>query len=196
MFANRFPVLVDACSLASTLKRNLLLSLAEAGFYRVRWSKEILDETEKAISQILQRKNDPKAGEKALRARRAMECAFEEASVSVYSQFLPAVNNLPDASDRHVVAAAIKAQAALIVTENLRHFPTDLLKSFNLEAKTTDSFIASTIDLDPGRAVPAIKQMRTRFNRPSIDQEGLLLRMEADGLVETVDALRPHSLSM
>ena len=30
MFANRFTALLDACVLASPLKRNLLLSLAEA----------------------------------------------------------------------------------------------------------------------------------------------------------------------
>jgi hypothetical protein len=32
LFANRFTALVDACTLTNTLKRNLLLTLAEAGF--------------------------------------------------------------------------------------------------------------------------------------------------------------------
>jgi len=46
-------VLVDACSLAPALIRNLLLSIAEAEFFRVRWSVEILDETQAVIAKIL-----------------------------------------------------------------------------------------------------------------------------------------------
>ena len=42
MFANRFTVLVDACSLFSPLTRNFLLSLAEGEFFRLRWSARIL----------------------------------------------------------------------------------------------------------------------------------------------------------
>lgn len=38
-FADRFTVLIDACCLAGALRRNMLLSLAEAGFYRARWSE-------------------------------------------------------------------------------------------------------------------------------------------------------------
>jgi hypothetical protein len=44
---------VDACSLAPALIRNLLLSIAEAEFFRVRWSVEILDETQAVIAKIL-----------------------------------------------------------------------------------------------------------------------------------------------
>ncbi len=50
MFANRFTVLVDACSLVSALGRNTILSLAEAELFRVRWSEEILRETELALA--------------------------------------------------------------------------------------------------------------------------------------------------
>lgn len=40
VFANRYTAFVDACSLVGVLKRNLLLTLAEAGFFRIRWSRE------------------------------------------------------------------------------------------------------------------------------------------------------------
>ena len=53
MFANRYTAVVDACSLVGTLRRNLLLTLAEAEFFRIRWSEVILDETETAIAAIL-----------------------------------------------------------------------------------------------------------------------------------------------
>lgn len=196
MFANRYTAFVDACTLASTLKRNLLLSLAEAEFFRVRWSEKVLDETEAAIEKILAKKVVLDAADKAKRARQAMELAFEEAIVSEYDFFLPACAGLPDPGDAHVVAAALKTQAATIVTENLSDFPESHLKDLNLEARSADAFIADTIALDPGKAVAAIRKMRERFKKPEKTAEVLLLDMEAAGLTETVDVLRPHVLSL
>lgn len=122
MFANRYTAFVDACTLAGTLKRNLLLTLAEAEFFRLRWSLLVLEETERAIEKILQGKNVADATERAKRARAAMESAFEEACVSDFDDFLSACANLPDPGDHHVLAAALKTQAATIVTDNLKDF--------------------------------------------------------------------------
>ncbi|MCJ9699917.1 MULTISPECIES: hypothetical protein [unclassified Bradyrhizobium] len=77
MFANRFTAFVDACSLASALKRNLLLSLAEAEFFRLRWSTRVLGETEAAIEEILSGKGFDDAKARAKQARASMEAAFE-----------------------------------------------------------------------------------------------------------------------
>ncbi len=192
MFANRFTALIDACCLAGALKRNLLVTLAEAEFFRVRWSAAILDETERAIEKILADKGAADAGERARRARSAMCAAFEEADVGDYGGLLPICGALPDPDDAHVLAAALKIQAAIIVTDNLKDFPEAVLSPFNLEARTADEFIADTIALDPGRAVAAIRRMRQRFNRPEKSAEDLLLDMEAVGLVETVDVLKAH----
>jgi hypothetical protein len=196
LFANRFTALVDACTLVSPLKRNLLLSLAEAGFFRVRWSRLILDETETAIEEFLSRKGVTDSAERANRARISMETAFEDAMVSDFARFMSAADGLPDPKDTHVVAAAIKTQAAMIVTENLKDFPPEILATLNMEAKSADEFIADTIALDDGRAVAAIRQMRERLNNPAITAEQLLLKMEAEGMQEAVDLLRPYIESL
>jgi predicted nucleic acid-binding protein len=178
------------------LKRNLLLSLAEAGFFRLRWSSRILDETEAAIEKLLSDKGESNAAEQAKRARASMENAFEDAMVTDFDYFLSATSGLPDPDDAHVVAAAIKTQAAMIVTENLKDFPVAHLSALNMEAKSADAFIADTIALDEGLAIAAIRQMRERLKKPSMTAEALLLRMEAAGLLETADLLRPYIESL
>jgi len=196
VFANRFTAIVDACSLASALKRNLLLTLAEAEFYRLRWSAPILDETERAIEKILTGKGAPDASDRAKKARTNMETAFEEARVADFDALLPACSGLPDPKDAHVVAAALKTQAAMIVTENQKDFPEDLLAPLNIEVSSADAFIADTLALDIGRGVAAVRRMRERFKLPAMTAETLLLEMEAQGLTETVDILRPHVQSL
>jgi hypothetical protein len=196
LFANRFTAFVDACSLASPLKRNLLLSLAEAEFFRLRWSSTVLDETEGAIEKILSKKDVEDAPARARRARRSMQDAFEDAMVTDFDGFLCVAEKLPDSGDAHVLAAALKTQASMIVTENLKHFPVNILSSLNIEAKSADEFISDTIALDEGRAVAVIRRMRERFKRPEKTAEALLLDMEAAGLFETADLLRSHVESL
>ena len=168
MFANRYTAFADACILASALKRNLLLTLAEAEFFRLRWSVTVLDETERAIEKILDGKNIIDAAERAKRARAAMVSAFEEACVADFDHLLPVCTKLPDPKDQHVLAAAIKTQAATIVTDNLKDFPEVVLSSLNIEARSADDFLADTIALDTGRAVAAIRRMRERLKRPEM----------------------------
>ena len=192
MFANRFTAFVDACTLVSVLKRNLLLSLAEADFFRLRWSEKVLDETQKALEELHQSRGFQDAPARAALARASMEAAFEDATVENYDHLLPLAAQLPDPGDAHVLAAAVKTQASMIVTENLKDFPSSVVSGLNIEAKSADAFIADTIALDTGRAVAAIREMRLRFKRPEKTAEALLLDMEAAGLLETVDLLREH----
>ena len=51
-YADRFTALIDANVLACAMCRNIILSLAEAGFFRPRWSDRIMDETAGAIAKI------------------------------------------------------------------------------------------------------------------------------------------------
>lgn len=124
--------------------------------------------------------------------RASMEAAFEDGMVTDFDNYLPVAAGLPDPGDHHVVAAAAKTQAAMIVTENLKDFPAAVLSDLNMEAKSADAFIADTIALDEARAFAAIPRMRERFKKPEMTAAELLLVMEAAGLIETVDVLRPH----
>lgn len=48
---DRFPAIVDANVLFSALKRNILLYLEEAGFFRPRWSLRIIGEIAAAMAR-------------------------------------------------------------------------------------------------------------------------------------------------
>jgi len=196
VFANRFTVLLDANVLVPALTRNMLLSLAEAEFFRPRWSGRIMDETERAIASMLQTHDRPKPAEAARRARLAMEGAFEDATVTGFEPIEAGLSSLPDPGDAHVIAAAIETSASIIVTENLKDFPASVLAPHGIEAKSANDFLADTIDLKPERATQAFAAMRARFQNPPITADDLLLKMEARGLGDAADLLRDHASAL
>jgi hypothetical protein len=194
LFANRYTALADACVLASVLRRNLLLTPAEAEFFRLRWSRAIMVETQSAIEAILARKeNVADPAERAAKARAQMEQAFEDAMVDGFDHLLAVCGDVPDAKDRHVLAAAIGTRADVIVTDNLKHFPNHALAPFGIEARSADAFIADTAMLDIARAAGAVQRMRKRFVDPPISADDLFLKMEAQGLTESVDIFKPYA---
>ncbi len=193
MFANRFTIVVDACVLVRVLPRNIILSLAEAGLFRPRWNETILDEMEKALCDKIYKGREDAAALASVQRGRIAE-AFNEALVSDYEAGLPLDVELPDEKDRHVIAAAIKVGASVIVTDNVKHFPAHVLAPLDIEVKTADDFIADTLDLPEGHreAVAAIRTMRERLKRPEITAKELLLRMEGNGLLDSANVLRDH----
>ena len=191
MFANRFTVVTDACVLVPPLMRNLLLSLAEAHLYRVRWSGRIMDEFERGfVRDVLRHKRDDPEGA-ARKARGDMERAFPEAMVEGHEHLEAALKGIPDPDDRHVVAAALHAGAAQIITNNLRDFPVEVMEQLQIDVRTADDFIADTLDLpmDSSTALSAVRRLRLGLNRPELTQAELLTRMERNGLGQTAALL-------
>lgn len=185
MRANRFTVIIDACVLHSVIKRNIILSLAEAGLFRPRWNETILNEFEISLSR---RFGD---AEKAKLQRQRIEMAFPEGLVEIDEKLID-VLELPDVDDRHVLAAAIKSRAALIVTDNLKDFPVEQLEPHEITPVNADNFIADSISLAEHVAIAKIREMRARFNRPEIDAEALILKCEKDNMPETSKILSDY----
>ena len=126
MFASRFTVVLDACVLAPVLKRDMLLSLAEAEFFRSRWSARILRETQRAVEDLLRRRGDDDTGRRASVSIERMQTAFEEAQIEGYEPIEAGLSRLPDENHAHVIAAALRVGASTIITDNLRDFPSDV----------------------------------------------------------------------
>ena len=191
MFANRYTAVLDACVLVPALQRNILLSLADASFYRLRWSERILDETEQALIKVIGQHigDDVQVRARAAQAVIGMKDAFADAAVHGYERLEVAIEELPDPNDRHVVAAALMTKAQVIVTDNLRDFPEAVLAGYEIEVASSQQFIHQIVDLDPRRAVSAIETMRARLRRPELTWETLLTKMDLAGLGRAADAL-------
>lgn len=196
MFANRYTALVDACTLVSAPRRDLLLTLAEAEFFRVRWSQRILDETRSALNKIFAERKIEDAPARAGRSVDAMNQAFPEALVETHGSVAAMTFGLPDPKDEHVLTAAVQTQAQAVVTENISDFPASILTPLNIEARTADEFIADTIALDEGKAVAAIRTLRIRLKRPEMSAEDYLRSLEAHGLFVTASILSGHADSI
>jgi hypothetical protein len=82
-----------------------------------------------------------------------------DALVTGYEDLIEGLQ-LPDPDDRHVLAAAIRGRADVIVTANVRDFPADILTPLEIEAQHPDEFIAYLLDLAPGVVPEAARRHR------------------------------------
>lgn len=72
--------------------------------------------------------------------RLLMNAHVRDAFVDGYQGLIPALD-LPDPNDRHVLAAAIKCGADLILTFNLDDFPEHTLGGYGIGACHPDQFL-------------------------------------------------------
>lgn len=118
-----------------------------------------------------------------------MQQAVPDCLVTGYEGLINSIE-LPDPDDRHVVAAAIRCGAQVVVTFNLDDFPPDRLSCYNLEPQHPDDFVLSTIDLSPGTVVQAIEEQKGALRNPPVELSTLLDTLRGLGLVQSVARLR------
>ena len=180
-----FVVIYDASVLYPSTLRDLLLRVAQAGLVQARWTDEILDEMFTALKRD-RLELDPA---KLDRTRVLMGTAVRDWKVTGYEQLVDALK-LPDPDDRHVLAAAIRARAQVIVTSNLRDFPSAELDAWDLEAKSPDDFMRDQVSLDRAAVYAAVQQIADSWRNPPGSVDDVLERLERNGLAVTVAELR------
>jgi predicted nucleic acid-binding protein len=157
-----FPAFLDACVLVPITLTDLLLRLAEAGTYRPLWSADVLAEVERTLPRI-------GVGPDKARWRVQQMCdAFPDALVTGYEALIPAMTN--DAKDRHVLAAAVRADAAVIVTHNLKDFPDDAIRPYDITLAHPDDFLLDQLDL----YLQCVYDQIVACQNPAISAEELL----------------------
>lgn len=165
--------------------RDLLFWFAYYDLFTPKWSKHIFKEWE----EVMVRKGV--SLEDAKKRSNKANLAFPDAFVENYENLIPNLQ-LPDKDDCHVLAAAIKTNANVIVTNNIKDFPKEYLAQFGISVKTADDFIADIIDLNNEKALQAFLELVLNRKNPNLDEYQVLDNFRKNLLKKSADYL--HSL--
>ena len=180
-----FVVLYDASVLYPSTLRDLLIRIAQARLVQAKWTNKILDEVFENL-----REDRPDLDPTALdRTRKLMVCAVRDCLVSGYEPLMAGLE-LPDPDDLHVLAAAIRARAQVIVTDNLKDFPSEQLTQWDIDPKSADEFVLDQIDLNAKVVWGCVQQIADTWRRPPGTTSDVLRSLERGGLVRSVAELQ------
>jgi PIN domain len=183
--SSHFTAIYDACVLYPAPLRSLLMYLALTDLFHARWTTDIHDEWMRNV-----RKDYPDITQAQVEnVRDLMNSHVRDCLVTGYEFLIPTLT-LPDPNDRHVLAAAIRVGADVIVTANLSDFPASELSKHGIEAQHPDEFIMHLLDLAPQSVCAAAKHQRESLKNPPMTAEQYLASLERQGLAQTVAALR------
>jgi predicted nucleic acid-binding protein len=180
-----FTALYDACVLYPAPIRDVLMHIALTDLCAARWSNAIHEEW---IRAVLEDRPDL-TREQLERTRDLMNAHARDALITNFEDIIPSLT-LPDPDDRHVLAAAIRGRADVIVTYNLKDFPAEVLATYGIEARHPDSFLLYLFDLAPGTVLAALRTLRTTLKKPAVDIDSYLARLEQHALTSLVAKLR------
>jgi hypothetical protein len=119
-----------------------------------------------------------------------MSRSFPDAMVTGYESLVDGMAN--DPKDRHVLAAAVRANAEVIVTFNIRDFPEPALKPYDITAVHPDDFLLDQLDLYPGLTVDVLERQAASYRREPTTIAGLLPLPERTGLAQFAAEVRRH----
>lgn len=161
--------------------------LALSGRFRARWSMEIHNEWKR---NLLKNRPDLTAAQLD-RTSELMDLAIPDACVTGYEMLIEGLS-LPDNDDRHVLAAAIRCNASVIVTFNQKDFPSATLAPLGIEAQHPDEFVDNLFDLDPAAVISAAERQRKQLKTPPMDVSTYLDLLSRQKLVQSVKALNEY----
>lgn len=175
---------LDASVLYPALLRNLLMYFAVNDLYQPRWTTKVHEEWMSALLR-----NRPDITRPQLeRTRQLMDAQIDGVLVERYEHHIKSII-LPDADDRHILAAAIHCQARFIVTANLRDFPDSILAPFQIAAEHPDAFMLRLLNDNEEQAVAAFHELCVNLKNPPQTTREVIETMKRQGLTATADAL-------
>ncbi len=97
---------------------------------------------------------------------------FPDAEITDYEQLIDSMTN--DPKDRHVLAAAVRAGAEVLVTENLKDFPEPAAAPYGVTVLHQDEFLLDQLDLAPEVMHEALRRQVSRYRRAPRSVDDLL----------------------
>lgn len=183
-----FSVVLDTCVLYPAHLRDTLLRLAERGLYRALWSADIVEELQR---NLIEAGFNPASIDRLIGE---MGAAFPDAEVIGYRSLIDGLTC--DPKDRHVLAAAVRADAAAIVTFNIDDFPAASVDPFEIEIVHPDTFLLDQLDqldqldLAPSPVIEELDQQATANRREPKTLSSLLDALAKAGAPSFADEVR------
>ena len=154
-----FVVLLDACAIFPMSLRDTLLRAADVGLYRLVLTEDILEEVRRNLISERHLTED-----KAQFLINTIKKYFPDAFITHHTLLIA---SMPiNEKDRHVLAAAVASNAQVIVTQNLKDFPSNLISPFGIEAQSPDEFLVHLFYLVPQTMVKLIREQAEDLQNP------------------------------
>jgi predicted nucleic acid-binding protein len=176
---------LDANVLFSACCRDLLLEAALDGLCHCRWSDQILSEVRTALLRQRPDLRPPQIN----RLFELLGLACPEARNEVRPRRSLRLPELVDESDAHVISAAHAAGADVIVTFNLRHFPSHVLKPWGIKALSPDRWLLAQAEQRPDCLRALVERCRQRLRHPPLSRTSHLKALRSAGLPLLADHL-------
>jgi predicted nucleic acid-binding protein len=187
--SSNFTVIYDANIFFGALRRSLMIHLAQAGIFRARWTKDIHEEW---MGNLRKRLLDIRI-EDLQRIRGLVDDAVPDCLVRNYQAIAKGLE-LPDPNDTHVLAAAIKAGAQVIVTFNKRDFPSAILEEYDIEAQHPDDFILYQKEENLGLVIEKLRQCRLERQNPPCSVPEFIQKLRANDFPLTASWVEENNL--
>ncbi len=180
-------ILADANILFSRTLRDYVLYPADEGAIEVHWSREILAEMSRNLRENLGLSLDNTA-----RLEQLMNDYIEYALVEVDPGDLAAIGAVEmDAKDRHVLAAALSADADILLTDNTKDFPAEWMAERGIELLTAGQLLIRLAENFPDK-IRAAHERTVRYSpKPEAD---ILIILERTAGKYAADAIRKVAL--
>lgn len=178
MTADLLAVL-DACVLVPAPLRDTLLRLAEhPRLFLPRWSDEIISETVRNLEGRI-----GLSAEKTAYLVGQLRRHFGDSWVSGYEPLIDRMTNHP--KDRHILAAAVKCGASVIVTYNKRDFPAAATDPWGIEIQGPSTFLKYQYDLNPSVVVNKLHAQARNLGR-TLAEQLVVLRKAVPSFVNAI----------
>jgi predicted nucleic acid-binding protein len=167
-------ILLDACILYPTIMRDVLIAAAKQGAFVPLWSNRILEEWRHAAARL---------GDDQARVA-GVEIALLKANWP-NAEIAPATEDnlwLPDENDIHVLAAAIAGKADMIMTANLKDFPTRILTGHGIVRRDPDGFLLEYAQANTPTMVQVANDVRLAAERHSGEPKDIRRLLKRTGL--------------
>lgn len=177
-------VLLDTCVLYPAYLRDTILRLANTGLIRPLWSEKILTELERNLATRV-------GDERAASIVDLMREHFPDAIVTGHEKLIAQMTN--HRKDRHVLAAAVHAEADAIVTFNLADFEDRHTQAYGTAAIDPDAFLLDRMRSAPTMFVRTLQDQVDGYQNPKMSVLDLASALERCGCEAVAGAIHRRS---